>query len=60
VIFFCQKISETRRLLRRSHWPENNDIRAMVQKAGIQLLKKIKTPLKKIKDLFGRRNGANL
>ena len=31
----------------------------MVQKAGIQLLKKIKTPFKKIKDLFGRRNGAN-
>ena len=32
----------------------------MVQKAGIQILKKIKRPFKKIKDLFGRRNGANL
>jgi hypothetical protein len=25
-------------MLRRSHWPENNEIRAMVQKAGIQIL----------------------
>jgi hypothetical protein len=31
-------IIKTRRLLRRSHWPENNEIRAMVQKAGIQIL----------------------
>ena len=22
----------------RSHWPKNNEIRAMVQKAGIQIL----------------------
>jgi hypothetical protein len=33
----------------------------MVQKAGIQILnrKQILWTLKKIKDLFGRRNGAN-
>jgi hypothetical protein len=35
VLEFWLKLNLTRRLLRRSHWPENNEIRAMVQKAGI-------------------------
>jgi hypothetical protein len=44
----------TRRLLRRSHCPENNEIRAMVQKAGIQILnrKKILWTFKKNKRPF--------
>ena len=39
VPMFYDVINNNKTPAQASHWPENNEIRAMVQKAGIQILK---------------------